>query len=467
MKKPFYGWFVLLGLFLVYMATNGILLNTLQLFYPELMKEFGWNEGQVTTPFSVFFVLTAALAPASGALADRVNPRWLMLAGVTIIVTTLGVYPFIESFSQLVLVYLGFAMGLSISGMVTSMIIITRWFSRLRGRAVGIFLMASSFGGAVFPLLARETLANEGWREAIWLLAVVGAVLTIIPLLILIRSHPHEKNLHADGADIDPPDVTHLTDRPSVMGAFKSLLRTPSFYLIAFVTATLWFCFVGVLQHQFIYFGRDLKIDSATLPIITSVFFWAAIIGKLLFGFLSDRYSITWIMLFAVINLIVGFAMLTCLGLDGGGANLFNASSGALGHASAWMLNGLLRVIDTVIPWTNVGTIPPLTDQLAQIFGYAIVFGIGYSGTFTMIQLLIAHRYAGPTYGGTLGVFTLVDTIGAAMGTQALGWLSVALGGYTGGFAIMIGLCVISAICVCYLIAQERRESPRAAPAPS
>lgn len=428
--KLFYGWLVLLGLFLVYMVTNGILLNTLPLFYPELMNEFGWNEAQVTAPFSLFFTLTALLSPMSGALADRYNPRWLMLGGVTIIVSTLALYPLIDGditidlpmlgsttvtpLTQLTLVYLAFALGLSFSGMVTSMIMLTRWFHRWRGRAVGIFLMASSFGGAVFPLIARETLATEGWREALWLLGGLGAILTIVPVLLLVRSHPHEKGLHADGADQDPPDAAEPSERPRILATFKSLLRTPIFYLIAFVTATLWFCFVGVLQHQFIFFGRDLQIDSATLPLITSVFFWAAIAGKVMFGFLADRFQVTWIMFLAVVSLVVGFAMLLGLAVRGP------------------------------------------TDSLIGVFAYAVVFGAGYSGTFTMIQLLIAHRYAGPSYGSILGVFTLVDTVGATLGTQALGWLAVAFGGYTAGFAVMLALCIIAGLCVLVLRAQER-----------
>ena len=47
-------WTVLSGLFLVYMASNGITLHTLPLLYPELMETFGWQEGEVTLPATVF-----------------------------------------------------------------------------------------------------------------------------------------------------------------------------------------------------------------------------------------------------------------------------------------------------------------------------------------------------------------------------------------------------------------------------
>ena len=70
MPRIFSGWWVLLGLLLIYTANNGILIHSLPLFYPELIKEFGWNEEQVTRPASLFFVLAAILTPIIGAMLE-------------------------------------------------------------------------------------------------------------------------------------------------------------------------------------------------------------------------------------------------------------------------------------------------------------------------------------------------------------------------------------------------------------
>ena len=53
--KPFYGWSVLAGLFFVYAASNGVLMHTVPLLYPELIREFGWTEAQVTLPATMLF----------------------------------------------------------------------------------------------------------------------------------------------------------------------------------------------------------------------------------------------------------------------------------------------------------------------------------------------------------------------------------------------------------------------------
>ena len=67
--RIFYGWWLLVGLFLIYMASNGILLNTIPRIFPDLRAEFGWTNDQVTLPANMFFALVAFLNPLAGWLS--------------------------------------------------------------------------------------------------------------------------------------------------------------------------------------------------------------------------------------------------------------------------------------------------------------------------------------------------------------------------------------------------------------
>jgi len=78
-----------------------------------------------------------------------------------------------------------------------------------------------------------------------------------------------------------------------------------------------------------------------------------------------------------------------------------------------------------------------------MLYAYAAVYGIGFSGTFAMIQVVVAEFFAGASYGRILGVFTMVDTLAGAMGTKALGAMRVAGGSYLPAFDLLIGLCVL------------------------
>lgn len=415
MSRIFLGWWVLFGLFITYTASNGILISTLPLFYPELIKEFGWNEAQVTLPATLFFLGTAVMAPVAGYLVDRWSARIVMVIGVIIITVALGFYPFISSLAQLNVLHIGFAFGLALGGLLPSMLILTRWFVRYRGISVGILLMASSFGGAIFPLIIRDTLVDEGWRAALLILAIAGGVMMILPLLLWVRSHPRDANLHADGGD-GSSDSNEAKEGalPTNTGlTLKEAVKLPVFYLLAFATATLWFCIIGMLQHQSIYLGQDLAIDMETLPLVFSVFFWCAMFGKFIFGFLSDHFNRGHIMLLAVINLGIGLIIVRM------------AESGGI----------------------------------ITIYAYAAVYGAGYSGAFTMIQLMIAEFFAGHAYGKILGVFIFIDTVAGALGTRILGEMRVAFGSYIPGFNLMIALCAIASICIIVMNQLNKRAS--------
>jgi len=400
MRKVFFGWWVLLGLFLTYTATNGILLNTLPLLYPALMAEFGWNEAEVTRPAALFFLAAAIITPLMGLLFDRYPPRRLMICSALVLIGALIGYPFIQSLTQLTLIYLLLAVGLAGCGILPSMLVLSRWFVRSRGIAVGILLMGSSFGGAIFPLIVKNTLVAQGWREAVIVMTVVGAAMMLAALLLLVRNSPADKGLLADGAE--QPSAGRVPVAVATGPTLREALRRPSFYVLLLATGALWFCIVGLLQHQSIYMGRDLGVAAAVLPVIFSVFFWSAIIGKLVFGWFADRFDKTLVMFIGICALIVGLLLLRSARPD-----------------ALWML-----------------------------YGYAVIYGIGFSGTFAMIQVVVAEFFAGASYGRILGIFTTVDTLAGFAGIKVLGAMRVADQSYIPAFDLLIVVCVATAIAV-------------------
>lgn len=180
----------------------------------------------------------------------------------------------------------------------------------------------------------------------------------------------------------------------------------PAFYLLVFATGAVWFSIVGILQHQSIYLGQDLRVGNALLPIIFSAFFWSAIAGKLIFGYLGDRFNKVVILFASVVNMLLGLV--------------------------------LLRAVD---PANNL-----------TLFAYAIVFGIGFSGAFAAIQLVLAEFFAGTSYGRILGIFVMVDSLAGAAGIQFLGLRRVADASYLPALGMLIGMLVAVALSVLVLL---------------
>lgn len=404
MSRVFYGWIVLAGLCITYAASNGILLNTLPLFYPPLIEEFKWDAAEVTGPASLSFFATAILSLFVGYLVDKFAPRPMMIMGSIIFVGVLLAYRYISTLDQMKMIYVGFSCALALNGILPSMVVTSRWFKRYRGLAVGILLMASSFGGAVLPLLVGPMLAEEGWRETLFFVAALGFAMMVLPCVFILRNDPREKNTVPDGkVDATVETVEEVEAKGLVAGiTILEAMKTPMFYLLAFSTAVMWFCISGVVQHQSIYLGRDLGLPGPQLAQVFSVFFFSSVIGKVLFGWLSDHFAKVNIMLVATANLTIGLVV--------------------------------LRLVEG--------------DSMVSIWAYAVIYGIGFSGAFTMIQLMIAELFAGPTYGRILGVYVFIDTLAGGVGIAVLGNMRVAMDSYVPAINLMIGLCIAAFVCV-------------------
>ena len=407
--RIFYGWILLIGLFLIYAASNGILINTMPLIFPDLAAEFGWNKEQVTRPATTFFFLAAVLNPLAGYLLDRFSVRWLMLGGSVGITIVLVLMPLVQNHDHLMALYVLFAISLSLSGLGPSLMLLSRWFVRYRGIAFGILLLASSFGGAIFPEIVKNVLPD--WRTAVQIMAIVGGIMLVIPAIFLLKDHPAQSGQAPDGVRGTELEAPPKPD--AMLGVLIRLVKSPVFYLLAFSTGTLWFCIVAMLNNQGLFLRDELGLDEGTAASIFQVFFVAAIIGKLLFGYLADKFDKLKVMLVSVINLGAGLAL------------LYLATPGE----AFWP------------------------------FAYAVVYGVGYAGAFTMIQLAIAEFYAGRNYGKILGIFICIDSLAGSVGSNYLARTADATGTYTSGFNTMIFLCLVAVLCVIALMWWRRRQA--------
>jgi len=391
-------WFVLSGLMLVYAASNGIVVHTLPIIYPALIDEFGWTAAQITLPATIFYIFGAIASPPAGVLLDRFSPRIIMLCGSIGILLCLFSLALTNTLWQMVAVYFGLGLSLSLCGLTASMVVLTKWFNRLRGRAVGLLLMASSFGGAVFPLIMGHGMEAYGWRGAITMVSVVAVVMTIPALLFLVMDRPQSIERSTPAAAVAEP----AKSKPMIGPTLREALGKPTFYLIAFATACVWFSIIALVQHQSIHLVKDVGVERALLPNVFSLFFACSVIGKLGFGWLGDFLNKEITMIISIVTFVAG-----------------------------------LLILRQITAGDNV-----------MLFVYAAVAGIGFSGSFTTIQLLIAQHFAGASYGKILAILVMIDSLAGGMGTRVIASVRDASGSYLPAIDTLVGLCVLAIICI-------------------
>jgi sugar phosphate permease len=430
-SSVFYGWIVLGGIFCSYVVSS-MSVTTFPLINVQIKQQFGWTHEQTTLPPQLMYWWIAFAAPAAGWLLGRFQPRWFFMIGILLLTAALGLYSVVESVWMLSVVYILAGTGTTLTGVVTGVYLLSRWFERKRGIAIGIFLVGSSCGGVIFPQIASYCIRYAGWQTTVLVLAGCAFVIGFLPLL-LVRNSPEEIGLLPDGAAAQAaPDEQKDTQQkdtqadrhserqedkgqsmpedaliaaPSRSVSFRTIAHTPSFYLVLYITASVWFCLTALTQHIALYF-KDLNLDVQMSANILSLLLACSVIGKALFGWLSDRFDKKNILLLASLSMLAG--------------------------------STLMRL---VAEYTDLLLIPA-----------AVVYGIGFSGCFTMIQLLVAEHYSlSPAYGNVLGVVTMLDTIAGALGIRVLAVLRTSSGDYSSGFLVLIASGVLMVLCVVIL----------------
>jgi MFS transporter, OFA family, oxalate/formate antiporter len=392
--KKFYCWFILACLFIVYMASNGMVLNTFTQYTPELMKYWKLDfKGASSFQSTIYFVLALPL-PFVGLLLQRSSPKKLMLYGAVGMAASLLIFANAGSIGMMRLFTILFPLCLSAVGLLTCMYLINNWFSKYRGIATGILLMGSSVGPALFAPILGKWLATIGWQKAATYEAIICSLLIFIPALF-IKNHPTDAGTWADGIAGNTGGQPKV-DAGEAKAQFKKAIHSLNFYLVVIVTAVLWFCIGGLFVHHGLYL-KELKLDAAKAGQISGLFFLCSLVGKLVFGFISDKFDVKKIMLVSVFNMLLGCLLL----------------------------------------WLSV-------KDAGYMIPYAVVLGAGYSGTFTMIQLYAMRLYGGPAYGSILGLLSFVDTICLALGGMLFGIMRKTGSDYSNPFLLMIILTALS-----------------------
>ncbi|RYF95084.1 MAG: MFS transporter [Chitinophagaceae bacterium] len=281
---------------------------------------------------------------------------------------------------------------MALSGIMSFMYLINKWFDHYKGLATGIMILGSSLGGIIFPRIA--VMAGADWQTSCMYLGTVSAIF-LLPALLLIKPDPAVIGSVPDGAY--HPAKPH--EKPA--GSDRSLgdaLRSSTFYLMLLVTAILWFCIKGYHQnHGFVI--KDLGQTPAFSAKLLGYFSLTAIVGKLFFGYLSDKIIKEYIIVVAIAIMAADFFIMHTLS-------------------------------------TN-----PLV-----LTTFALIAGFGFGGAFTLIQVWVASIYRGKSYGSVLGVVIMVDELAGASGMLVLGTLRKVSGSYKTGFELMLVLCAVAMV---------------------
>jgi sugar phosphate permease len=382
------GAFVVATAFAALFSVVGLALYGLPLYYDFMVREFGWSRTMVTSGNAISKLLVGPLFGfGAGWIVDRFGPRRLMMAGILMAGGALVGLGLTSAAWTFYFFYFFNALGYVCGGPLPCQVLVSRWFDRTRGKAMGIAYLGIGIGGAVVPLLAHWLTDLFGWRGS---LQAVGLLIILIafPLAYLVREAP-------------PDSATRSAALSGPRGgaespALRTILATPAFYLLALGSMCSIAAVGGTNQNLKLYLSLDRGYSQGDAARVISLVLAVSIAGRLLMGWLADRMPRRYVML--IIYLLVALAIPLLL------------------IRTSW-----------------------------SMYAFATIFGLGLGGEYLIIPLMAGELFGIGVLGRVMGIVLTADGVAEATAPTLVGNLRDRFGTYDAGFLLLVGAALVGA----------------------
>ena len=379
--------------------------STFALFYVAMLAELGWGRGPTAFGYSLSWLCFVVFAPVAGWLFDRWGARTVVPIGGLVLGVAVALTGQVTSLTQYYLCF-GILGAAGIACMVIpSTTIVTRWFLRSRGTAMGV-LSAGTPGGAVafYPVNAW-LIMTLGWRTALVAFGCIVAV-AAVSLALLYRDPPNDEGRAArDAATEFPPSARSTAEDWTLRRAIRSIRLWAAFSMTA----------LGVIGYQImathqVAHAVDRGFQQTTVVWLFAFGAGCMMAGNLLGGWLSDRLGRGWVFALGSVVAIAGIGSLA-------------------------LMRGL--------------------QDLPLLLLYTFS-GFGFGMRIAQLSAIPADAFSGPHLGTILGVVQAGGGLGGAIGPFLGGWLFDVTGSYQLAFAAASSAVAGSAVAAWIAVPRER-----------
>lgn len=315
-SRFFYGWIVTFASGFGIACSFAVLIpTTLGLLAGPLAREYGWSVQQVMAA-NIFATGAGVLVgPFVGALVDRIGARKIIVASFLIEALIILSFSYLnDSLALFYARYAAFALLCSGCTAIGFTAVISRWFHRKRGLALGVALAGTGCGGVIWSIAVSTLFAAVGWRASFaWFAAFIGLVAAPM-LFFILRDDPSMLNLEVDGG---AKGSGALINRRSGMtlreasGTLQFWMLLAVSFLVAFGVQSIMFNLVPIVTK-----GGD---PHNMAGLIQASLWGALVFGRVITGWLLDRYFAARVAIAFLLLPMLGAAMFAT-GVSGGGA---------------------------------------------------------------------------------------------------------------------------------------------------
>jgi len=392
-KKVFYGWWIVAGGFILNFIGIGIGINAIGVFFKPVVESLGFSRGDFSLYFTIAALSMTFAAPVVGKLMEKFDVRLIMGFSTMLLAASFALYSQCTTLLHFYLlsILVGIAHGGSHIIPVSTMI--SNWFKKKRGLAMGIVFSATGLGGLLFNPLSNWLILEYGWRQTYILLGIIIGVVCIPTAVFLMRISPEQVGLNPDGVERQDAPEKEAISAGLTLGEF---IKTGAFWFLAFMVMFINVINMGIQQHLIPYL-TDLKHSSTFAANIMGLYLGMTVVGKLTLGHISDTRGLAKGLILFLAILVVGIL------------TLFDARLALFAILFA-VIYGIGNAVQTIMP-------PLMTSECSGLKHFALIYGI----------------------------ISIFSTLGSAVGMPLSGYLYDWQGNYDVAFVLYIALAIVAA----------------------
>jgi MFS family permease len=397
--KSNYKWIIVFTSFVTLLLTYGILFS-IGVYFKPLTDEFGWNRTAISTAVMISMLVFGISQPLWGRLIDKYGPKRIMLISISLMGLGLILTSRISSIWQLYLFY-GFLVGLGFSGagVLSNAVIVSNWFPKKRGIALGITFSGVNTGQLIiFPVSMYLILAYD-WRTAIVIMGLVLLLGLLPTILTLVKDG---NNVRSFSTAVDGEAQLPMKSKLDF-----SALKNRSFWLLFSGFFICGYTGYGIIVHLPSYFIGGLQLSEMATANALAVLGGVSILGNLVMGYGADRIG------------------------------------GRLPLTFTYLLRGIALLM---LMWIN---------EPRMVYLFVIVYGFASFASVPLVSKLSRDIFGGRSIGIVLGTIWFGHALGQAAGSISGGIFFDTFNSYSLSFLSSAALLMIATI-LSYFIREKR-----------
>jgi MFS family permease len=320
-----------------------IIVYAFGVFFKPLSQEYHAGRGAISFAFTLQNLAAALFAPLTGRLIDRFGARRVILPGTAVFGLMLLSTKLLGGRLWYFYVFLGIlGMLQSCTSPVSYSVVVSHWFNRRRGLALGLMMLGIGAGAIGMPPAAQKLIDLFGWRAAYSICGAAVLVLALPIVAMFLRNDPKDLDLLPDGmVQADENEQPAAAAKPIEGLTWQETWHSSTFWVLVcsffLAGASVHAC---VLHMPALLTDRGVSAQEAAAA--SSIVGFALVIARVGTGYLLDQFFAPRLAAFFFCAAAAGIAVLM-FGAAGkialGSAFLIGMGMGAEGDIIAYTLS--------------------------------------------------------------------------------------------------------------------------------